>query len=177
MVETEHRAYKYNNDSKDWRERYLHDYYGQEALDYYNNFLMLKDGYGYYNSGVFCLRSDSIHWNSWAHYFKIAIDKISDKVSDQAVLNFSIWKDKLPVKPLPALFNWTCHSSIPLLDSHKMKLVEPVIPYSPIGIIHLTNQTKNISLKLKQVGLDLDFKLQYQEVKKILQILSNQTKK
>ena len=138
---------------------------------------MLKDGYGYYNSGVFCLRSDSIHWNSWAHYFKIAIDKISDKVSDQAVLNFSIWKDKLPVKPLPALFNWTCHSSIPLLDSHKMKLVEPVIPYSPIGIIHLTNQTKNISLKLKQVGLDLDFKLQYQEVKKILQILSNQTKK
>jgi hypothetical protein len=32
---------------------------------------------------------------------------------DQAALNYTVWTERLPVHPLPALCNWTCHLAIP----------------------------------------------------------------
>ena len=132
------RSFTYSQQTLLWRKKHLFNYFGQDALDLYINVLMLNTDYAYYNDGAFCLRADAPHWKSWAHYFNQAVSANPNTVSDQAVLNYAIWKDGLAVHPLPSLCNWACHLALPLYNEKNNKLCEPHIPYNPIGLIEST---------------------------------------
>jgi hypothetical protein len=114
-------------------------YYGDEALS-------LLDTHSYYNSGGFSLVADAPHWSSWARHFKRGLEACPTLVTDQTALNYAIWKDDLPVHPLPALCNWCCHLAVPDVNIETSKLCEPHIPNRPIGLVHMTGGTKDLVL-------------------------------
>jgi len=98
----------------------------------------------YYNAGVFALRADAPHWKIWEECFREGLNATKGAtICDQTALNHALWSSKLPVHPLPAICNWTCHLAIPAYDMKSGLLCEPNLPYEPIGIIHLTGGTKN----------------------------------
>ena len=43
---------------------------------------------------------------------------------------------------LPAWCNWACHYALPKWDEDAGLLVEPYLPHTPIGIMHLTVQKR-----------------------------------
>jgi lipopolysaccharide biosynthesis glycosyltransferase len=148
VVPSEDRCFRYTQRSMIWRRRYLFDYFGHDALKEYEKVMHHFSGYAYYNAGVFCLSKNAPHWESWKKYFLLAAEKINGGVSDQAVLNYAIWKDNLPVYPLPATYNWLCHYSIPIWSSTSRKFHEPLIPHRKIELIHMTGDTKNFRFKI-----------------------------
>lgn len=97
----------------------------------------------YYNAGVFALHADAPHWGPWAEYFRTGIETSeSRELSDQTALNYMLWQTGLGVFPLPALCNWLCHLSLPSFNAKARRFEEPLSPKRPIGILHLTGDTK-----------------------------------
>jgi lipopolysaccharide biosynthesis glycosyltransferase len=131
------RSYVHPVRAVNWRTQRLSMYYGDEALS-------LLATRSYYNSGGFSLLADAPHWTSWARYFKKGLEACPKLVTDQTALNYAIWKDDLPVHPLPALCNWCCHLAVPKLNTKTTKLCEPHIPNRPIGLVHLTAGSKDL---------------------------------
>lgn len=131
------RSYVHTPRALHWRTQRLSLYYGDEALS-------LLAVHSYYNSGAFSLLADAPHWNSWAQYFKRGLEACPQLVTDQTALNYAIWKDDLPVYPLPALCNWCCHLAVPKVNIETRKLCEPHIPNRPIGLVHMTAGTKDL---------------------------------
>lgn len=129
-------AYIHSRESVTWRTHRLSQYYGDEAVT-------LLSSQSYYNGGAFSLLADAPHWKSWAHHFARGLASSPRLVSDQTALNYAIWKDHLPVHPLPALCNWCWHLAAPITDSRTGKLCEPKAPNRPIGLIHMTANTKD----------------------------------
>ena len=151
------RSFIYSQQTLLWRKKHLFDYFGQDGLDLYKKVLFLNTRYGYYNDGAFCLRADAPHWTSWANHFEQALSANPNAVSDQAVLNYAIWKDELAVHPLPSLCNWACHLALPIYNEIINKLCEPHLPYSPIGLIHLTGPSKEFVIQTKGGKISLQF--------------------
>jgi lipopolysaccharide biosynthesis glycosyltransferase len=143
------RCYNLSKETLMWRQSYLHKYFGVEGLKLYRSAMLNTSRYSYYNDGAFCLEKNAPHWNSWAKYFKQGLERYPLGVSDQAALNFAIWKDSLAVYPLSSLCNWACHLALPLLNPKTGKLCEPLIPFRPIGLIHMTANTKDLEIKRK----------------------------
>lgn len=96
----------------------------------------------YVNAGVFGLRSDAPHWAAWEKHLRGALAAVPHIVCDQTALNYALWKEDLPVHPLPALANWCCHLAMPALGAAG-ELTEPFIPRRKIGIVHLSANTKD----------------------------------
>ena len=61
-------------------------------------------------------------------------------MTDQVALNYAIYRCGLfdRTELLPAWCNWTCHFGFPAWDSAALQYVEPNLPHTPIGIVHLT---------------------------------------
>jgi lipopolysaccharide biosynthesis glycosyltransferase len=136
------RAYHQTAHLVNWRTSRMQAYFGEEAV-------ALVPWNTYFNSGVFALRSDIPHWDLWAKWLGAGLDATQGKVfGDQTALNYAIWKEQLPVSPLPAICNWTCHLALPRFDSMLKRFCEPVLPGNPIGILHLTAHTKDICLEV-----------------------------
>lgn len=114
----------------------------------------------YYNAGVFSLRSDTPHWAAWEKWLRIALDALPQVVCDQTALNYAVWKEDLPVHPLPALANWCCHLAAPALSSAG-RLTEPFIPRRTIGIVHLSANTKDRVIKAEIGGRRVSRSLRY----------------
>ena len=138
IVPQVHQSYVHGGGQTKWRIDSLDSYYKQNVLDlYFKN--------TYFNTGVFALKREAPHWDSWAKNFQIGLDNCDSKwVCDQTALNWSIWTDKLFVHPLPAICNWCCHLALPSVNPKTGKFCEPHIPNSEIGIIHMTAKTKDI---------------------------------
>jgi lipopolysaccharide biosynthesis glycosyltransferase len=152
IVPSEDRCFQYTRKSLEWRKRHLFNYFGNEALEFYDLAINHYSRYSYYNSGAFCIRADAPHWNSWKKYFNHASENLIKGISDQAVLNYAIWKDNLDVYHLPAICNWPCHFSIPVWSERLKKFCEPLIPHAPIGLMHLTGDSKNFKIKVSSNG-------------------------
>jgi lipopolysaccharide biosynthesis glycosyltransferase len=136
-----HRSYYHNPGIINWRLKPLQDYFSSEAVQlYYLN--------RYFNTGIFALRRDAPHWNSWEKYFQSGLNTKPNTVEDQTALNYAIWKEKLPVHPLPAICNWCCNLAIPILNRKTNKFCEPHIPHREIGIVHMTGHTKDLKWSL-----------------------------
>jgi lipopolysaccharide biosynthesis glycosyltransferase len=141
-----HVAYRQRPDVLRGRPRRMQAYFGVEAVEEFRWDM-------YLNSGVFALRSDAPHWALWARSFATGLAATNGKLCcDQTALNHVVWGQNLPVKPLPALCNWLCHLALPGFDLARRRFCEPVAPGHPLGILHLTAETKNRKVVLRAGG-------------------------
>jgi lipopolysaccharide biosynthesis glycosyltransferase len=146
------RSYVLNPSTVQWRKNRLAAYFGEQAK------ALLETNY-YYNSGAFSLRLDAPHWRAWGKYFEIGLKSSSGIFSDQTALNYAIWRENLPVHPLPASCNWLCHLALPGVDLKSRKFVEPHIPGRPLGLIHMTADFKDFRYQIKHKGVLTEIRL------------------
>jgi hypothetical protein len=142
-----------------WRSERLSGYYGDRAESDWQK-------YSYYNSGAFSMRADSPHWRIWADCFAEGLKANPTLVTDQTALNRAIWTHALPVHPLPALCNWCCHHGAPILDVNSGKLCEPHIPYAPIGIVHMTGDSKHATHKVRRGEEEISYTFRFRRASK-----------
>ncbi len=154
LVPQTDRSYVHTAGAVRWRHAFLFENFGEEGLQLYekNN---------YFNAGAFALHKDAPHWRVWEAYFRMAAQKNLPRISDQNVLNFALWKEKLAIHPLPALCNWCCHLALPAVDFSAGKLCEPFIPHRPLGVIHLTSATKDTKLRFRHEGAIKELSLRF----------------
>lgn len=93
------------------------------------------------NAGVFALHRDAPHWDAWAEEYGAALRR-STHGMDQVALNGIVRHRGLPAALLPAWCNWICHLATPVRDPARELFVEPNPPHRPIGILHLTLDSK-----------------------------------
>jgi len=120
-----------------WASRRYARFYGTRAARAYGLRPVL-------NSGVYALRADAPHWRHWADSMKRAIGRDRDPkyMINQIALNHAVAVHDLPVAALPAWCNWGCYRALPMADAATGRLVEPMLPHTPIGIVHRTGPTK-----------------------------------
>jgi lipopolysaccharide biosynthesis glycosyltransferase len=140
-----HQSYIPNYGALAWRRNELYRRYGEEAVS-------LLDSRTYVNSGVFSLRADAPHWRYWQECSEAGFQSYPDTLSDQTCLNYALWTNDLPIHPLPSLYNWCCHLAVPSLNIQLGKWCEPHIPHQPVGVIHLTSNTKDLTFDVSHRG-------------------------
>lgn len=74
--------------------------------------------------------------------------------SDQVALALTMFEDKVPFELLPSYCNWMCEHHLPKFCTNSNKFVEPFIPNTNIGVMHLAGLdevrvNKNIHHEIK----------------------------
>lgn len=149
-----HPSYVHHSAAANWRRRILKNYFGDEGL-------ALMEANTYYNSGAFSLLANAPHWAAWTDHFRAALRFNPEARSDQNVLNFALWKEQLPTHPLPALCNWCCHLALPSISLEAGELCEPHGSNQPLGIVHLTANTKDWHCMLEGNGKKFQVNLRF----------------
>ncbi len=141
------RAYRQSARIHEWRRNRLQRLFGEEASQ--------RLGWEpYFNAGVFALRGDAPHWSRWAKHFQVGLAATGGLLCcDQTALNHMLWVENLPVHALPASCNWLCHLALPCFDNERQKFCEPLVPGRPLGILHLTSNTKTLGIPGRTNGL------------------------
>jgi hypothetical protein len=103
------------------------------------------------NAGIFAGLARAPHWDSWSRLVReiIGATRNIGFYHDQTALNIAIREHRLPIAMLPARCNWQCHRAIPMCGKQGSVLIEPNPPFEPLGIIHLTDETKNGEWQLR----------------------------
>lgn len=103
------------------------------------------------NSGCFALKADAPHWKLWDEALTAILAKDSFYYAEQVALNYVLYGKGAEARSLflPAMANWICHQSLPVVDAKTGKLCEPVPPFLPLGIVHLTVGAKDGEKELK----------------------------
>ena len=103
------------------------------------------------NAGVFCLHGTAPHWDVWKQHLHTATQKTVDLFTDQTVLNYVVYSGPLfeRTELLPSWCNWTCHFGMPGWDRQRSCFVEPYLPHTRIGIIHLSGKVKHERVALR----------------------------
>ncbi len=98
------------------------------------------------NAGVFALHREAPHWKAWEESLGEALQQTVSVITDQVALNHVVYDRGLfgATELLPAWCNWTCHIGLPRWDRQQQSLVEPYLPHTRIGILHLTNPFPNL---------------------------------
>ena len=136
------RFYKHHPTFVQWRIDRLCCYFGSVPIS-----ALLTEPY--FNSGVFALKGDAPHWELWEKWLWKGLQACGGSVvTDQTALNYTLWKERLPVYPLPSRCNWTCHLALPEYRMSTGLFHEPGLPGDPIGIMHLTSMMKNKSVQV-----------------------------
>ncbi|GET42080.1 class I SAM-dependent methyltransferase [Microseira wollei] len=152
---------QYGSLSGYWRTTYgwYKKAFGDEEAEKFYSYPMV-------NAGIFALHKDAPHWEVWQESIDRAIQNFVCTMTDQIALNYSIYNCGLfaETEMLPAWCNWTCHFGLPAWDREKSCLVEPFLPHTPLGIIHLTGE-KHDRLNLVSTDMDLvEGSLRYSEI-------------
>jgi lipopolysaccharide biosynthesis glycosyltransferase len=102
------------------------------------------------NSGVIAGRRDAPHWAKWSKTLGdvLAYRNTYSFFFEQTVLNLVIRTNAIGTAFLPSRFNWVCHRARPVLAADGTTLLDAQAPFEPLGIIHLTYETKNDTRKL-----------------------------
>lgn len=131
----------------------MHAYFGQEAAQ-------KLSWTTYFNAGVFALKQGAPHWARWRHAFHSGLQVAEGHICcDQTALNHMLWTEKLPISPMPATCNWLCHLALPSYDVASSQFREPTTPSSPLGILHLAADSKDIRIQtrvahqVREIGL------------------------
>lgn len=90
------------------------------------------------NSGAFALHRKSTVWQTWAKWMQIALNGSAHKLSEQNALNAAIYLDNAPYVPLPSWCNWMCGQARPAFNPGTGQLVEPILPFEPLSIVHVS---------------------------------------
>jgi len=130
--------------------------HGREIASKLHSFPML-------NAGVFALHRDAPHWRIWEHELSNALNRSCSSITDQVALNVSVYARGLldHTELLPAWCNWTCHYGLPKWDESRELFVEPYLPHTPIGILHLTVQKLEEAVVTTTSGSRISARLRY----------------
>ncbi len=104
------------------------------------------------NLGVFAGAAEAPHWSRWSarvdQWLAGSTTKEVDFNADQTAFNMVAYADKIPTALLPARFNWICHTSPPKVTPDGRTLLEPVAPFAPLAVVHMTLWTKKGAVEL-----------------------------
>ncbi len=131
--------------------------FGGEVAEKLHSFPML-------NAGVFALHHEAPHWGVWEESIALALKSACTIMTDQLALNYSIYAQGLfkHTELLPAWCNWMCHNGFPLWHQQRACFVEPFLPHTAIGILHLTTRDKSPVRKLATIdGQPIDVRITY----------------
>jgi hypothetical protein len=117
----------------------------KEVADKLRNFPVL-------NSGVFALRGDSPLWGRWHQALEDGLAREYDFYAEQFGLNRVVYLEDFPRNILPATCNWLANRGLIFYDGDTGMFVEPNLPYQPLGIIHLSGDSKNKDHRLTILG-------------------------
>ncbi len=89
------------------------------------------------NIGVFSLEEKSSCWNNWQKNLTKTL--MSGKIfgSEGLAINMSVYIDEVDTEFLPLNCNWIASNLLPKFDEQNQCFVEPFLPNSKIGIMHL----------------------------------------
>ncbi|KPJ98775.1 MAG: hypothetical protein AMJ60_07260 [Desulfobacterales bacterium SG8_35] len=135
------RSYRTKTETWKWRYDRLKLSFGKQAAQ-------ICLSYPYVNAGVIAARGNSKIWRKWGIALQDGV-KRGGIICDQSALNYSIWINKVDTEILPSLCNWQCHLALPKWDREKKMFCEPYFPYTPLGLIHLTWDTKTQEYDIK----------------------------
>ena len=122
------------------------------------------------NIGVFSLEKNSSCWNTWQKNLEITLKSGKIFGSEGLAINMSIYIDEVNTEFLPLNCNWIASNLLPKFDESNDTFVEPFLPNSKIGIMHLA---AGIWDNKKDMRIDSSVKIQIQtlENKNILKSL------
>ncbi len=89
------------------------------------------------NIGVFSLEKNSICWEIWQTNLKQTLSAGQIFGSEGLAINMSVYIDNVETEFLPINCNWIASNLLPKFDENKNKFVEPFLPNTSIGIMHL----------------------------------------
>jgi len=89
------------------------------------------------NIGVFSLEKNSKCWNVWQTNLKKTLSAGKIFGSEGLAINMSVYIDEVETEFLPIGCNWIASNLLPKFDESKNKFVEPFLPNTTIGIMHL----------------------------------------
>lgn len=92
------------------------------------------------NSGLFALAAEAPHWRLWDETLQAILARDSFYYAEQIALNHLLYARprEAPARFLAAGCNWICHQALPVVDHRSGLLCDPVPPYQPLGVVHLT---------------------------------------
>lgn len=118
------------------------------------------------NCGVFALRGDAPHWQTWARVMVQVAQRTRFFFVEQTALNYAIFAEHLSVDFLPAYCNWMPGDAAPAFDAERGLFVEPYSPHEVIGIMHLAGaEQKSSTFRLSRLdsGGIVETSLRYSE--------------
>ena len=89
------------------------------------------------NIGVFSLEKNSPCWGVWQNNLKETIKHGRVFGSEGLAINLSVYIDNVETEFLPLGCNWITSNLLPKFDENKQEFVEPFLPNTKIGIMHL----------------------------------------
>ncbi len=99
------------------------------------------------NNGIWAMAATSPVWKAWGAVYTDCLQRIEKMtreqfMCDQLSLNVAIYTQGLPLKVMPAEFNWLSLYAIPMWDREKKLFIRPTVPRTPLSMIHLTHEKK-----------------------------------
>ena len=89
------------------------------------------------NIGVFSLEEHSKCWEIWQENLKQTLSSGKIFGSEGLAINMSVYIDNVETEFLPINCNWIASNLLPKFDEDSNKFVEPFLPNTAIGIMHL----------------------------------------
>ena len=89
------------------------------------------------NIGVFSLQKNSSCWDVWQKNLKTTLKSGQIFGSEGLAINMSIYIDNVETEFLPLNCNWIASNLLPKFDEKECMFVEPYLPNTKIGIMHL----------------------------------------
>ena len=89
------------------------------------------------NIGVFSLQKNSSCWDVWQKNLETTLKSGQIFGSEGLAINMSIYIDNVETEFLPLNCNWIASNLLPKFDEKKCMFVEPYLPNTKIGIMHL----------------------------------------
>ena len=89
------------------------------------------------NIGVFSLEKNSSCWDVWQKNLETTLKSGQIFGSEGLAINMSIYIDNVETEFLPLNCNWIASNLLPKFDEKERMFVEPYLPNTKIGIMHL----------------------------------------
>ena len=89
------------------------------------------------NIGVFSLEENSPCWKNWQKNLTKTLSSGKIFGSEGLAINMSVYIDEIETEFLPLNCNWIASNLLPKYDEQKQYFVEPFLPNTKLGIMHL----------------------------------------
>ena len=111
------------------------------------------------NIGVFSLQKNSLCWKAWQDNLREALKKGNIFGSEGLAINICVYINNVQTEFLPLNCNWIASNLLPKFDTKNQTFVEPYLPNTKIGIMHLAaglwKNNKDMRVN-KEVTIDIE---------------------